>query len=662
MEDYQEPPPLSLSQRLRVLLNGPTLAFTASALFAFSLAFFVIPILPGEGIFLLLGYPAVAVSALGAVFYAGRVGWDLWKEEMPSRHWRNWRNRLPDLFIISAFTGWILSAEPAAFRIILDELYLNAASFMLHLDRLPAIPQAFNNYEGFNQLTDAFVDKRPIFFPFLLSLVHDLVGFRPENAFYLNGVLTFILNLLLYFTWGRGSRYSGTLALGLVATLPIWISNANSGHFEILNLLMLLGCWISAKVYFQSPTSDRLMLLFFMLCLLAQTRYENALYLVAFASIVLWFSLVKGKWPLPWASVIVPFLFVPYVLQFRIGIVVQDFYWQTGPEAGREDTFSLAYISENLREMMRYLLSMSEGKTNSLLLSLMAMAAVPAWLLSRRDNKLALADPGAEQWANRAFIGGLLLGLGLLLVFNFGLFTQYVTARLSLPLHLGMIGFVLSVVKHSPRRLLLYTMLLFSVQGGLFFLTASPEAFARLAWYFPFLIGTLLVVWFFHLPPDKLRRFILGGILIWAVFITRPVTSHQVYYQDYSPRAWLYAQKNFLDQLDRKDVLIISRDAILPVLEEFPSASLTRLWKNPENLRLHLEAQNYHDIYVLQIFYREAEEEAFKVDATTSIPANVEVEKVWQQSLLPNVLARASRVVAVHDRGVPPQGKAENEN
>jgi hypothetical protein len=66
------------------------------------------------------------------------------------------------------------------------------------------------------------VDKRRHFYPFLVSLAHDVTGYRPSNAFVVNAVLG-VLFLGRVYGWGvvLGGPRHGMLAVLLISTLPL---------------------------------------------------------------------------------------------------------------------------------------------------------------------------------------------------------------------------------------------------------------------------------------------------------------------------------------------------------------------------------------------------------------------------------------------------------
>src|SRR5688500_18226552 len=67
----------------------------------------------------------------------------------------------------------LLSHEPFGFKIVMDELMLLGTSMSMHLDKSALAPLRGNDIQGAFVILDGILDKRPLFFPFLVSMVHD---------------------------------------------------------------------------------------------------------------------------------------------------------------------------------------------------------------------------------------------------------------------------------------------------------------------------------------------------------------------------------------------------------------------------------------------------------------------------------------------------------
>ena len=140
------------------------------------------------------------------------------------RRWTETRARSVDWVLwstVAASTLLLVIHEPFGFKVLMDELVLAATSMSFHLHREVFTPLQTHNFDGAFVTLGGIVDKRPYFFPFLVSLLHDLTGYRPGNVFALNVALTFaFLALVGSFASRLVNPWAGRLAVLLLAGLP----------------------------------------------------------------------------------------------------------------------------------------------------------------------------------------------------------------------------------------------------------------------------------------------------------------------------------------------------------------------------------------------------------------------------------------------------------
>ena len=133
------------------------------------------------------------------------------------------------------------------------------------------------------------LDKRPLFQPLLVSLLHDLTGYRPENVFALNSALTFGLLGLVYVACRKlAGREAGILAVLLLTSLPLLAQNATGGGFELLNLVMIMSTLLLGMRFAEKRDPGSLQALLLSAVLLAQTRYESILFMLPVGLLVGW--------------------------------------------------------------------------------------------------------------------------------------------------------------------------------------------------------------------------------------------------------------------------------------------------------------------------------------------------------------------------------------
>ena len=110
------------------------------------------------------------------------------------------------LILVMACTSVWWAHEKPGFKILADEVLLLGTSMGMHLERSATYPLRASTVQGPMQILDRGLDKRPLLFPFLVTTVHDLTGYRPENAFYFNRGLGILFLLLVYLLgWQAGA-------------------------------------------------------------------------------------------------------------------------------------------------------------------------------------------------------------------------------------------------------------------------------------------------------------------------------------------------------------------------------------------------------------------------------------------------------------------------
>ena len=144
------------------------------------------------------------------------------------------------------------------------------------------------------------IDKRPAFFPYLLSIIHTLLGYRPENIFLLNlifGILSlFFIYYLIQLIWGKLWGISGLI---LLASYPLFILYTNSGGFEVFNLFCSLVFFLCCYRFIEKPDVIRAELLILFIPIIGQSRYERfglgSFFYNIWKSIIFYFS-GEGKY------------------------------------------------------------------------------------------------------------------------------------------------------------------------------------------------------------------------------------------------------------------------------------------------------------------------------------------------------------------------------
>ena len=343
--------------------------------------------------------------------------------------------------------------EDFGHKILMDEYNLSATSLNMHLHKSAYTPTRGLEVQGDFEFIEGYIDKRPFLFPFIVSVVHDLTGYRVSNAYYLNAVLTVGLFLVIYLAgFHLGNKRGGALAVLLLAGLPLIGQNATGAGFELLNFLLLgLTVYLSLSMTAR-PGLDKETLLVLSAILLAHVRYESLLFL---APVIL---LLGFRWKANqrigpgWITVWAPWLLAPLLLQNRWFRSRTDL-WELPGEVSQP--FSLSYIPENVGHAVMYFFNWSPEFPNSLLLTVLGFLSLFFLVvISLRRYR------NWQRWKPRDFDvlglwGVTLIGhLLVILAYHAGKLDSHFATRLGLPIHLILVlgpVWVLVKEKMGPR-------------------------------------------------------------------------------------------------------------------------------------------------------------------------------------------------------------------
>ena len=363
----------------------------------------------------------------------GAVLWRLWTQRLPGDGISR-RELLHAGFVIALFSVMAVNSEPFRSKVLYDEFVLQSTAYNMHYFRDTATMVRGYDILGTFLSLDNYLDKRPNFYPFLISLVHDLTGYRPANAYALNAAL-FPLTLGMAYYLGRrlAGQWGAMLVVLLLGSLPLLGQNATGSGMELLNFCMILVVAALGGAYLRSPDHTRLSALVLGAVLLAQSRYESAVYVLPVALMILigWWK--RGAIILSWTAIVAPLLLLPIALQNK---VLNATKWQWELKEDQNTRFSLDYLAGNLKSAQEFLLSTSQRYANSLTLTLLGALALGwlAWHLVRR--RPALRDADGDRLA--LFLVGLAaIGNTVLIMFYYwSNFSDPMASRFSLPLYL----------------------------------------------------------------------------------------------------------------------------------------------------------------------------------------------------------------------------------
>lgn len=535
---------------------------------------------------------------LATVLWFGRALWRLAKADLAG--WWASRTDLWALLLILGTAGFWQAHEEHGFKILADEVLLLGTSMNLHFEREPTYPIRATDVQGPYQVLQSVLDKRPFFFPFVVGLLHDLTGYRPENPFYVNTALSVVFLALVYMLARRigGSPWAGALGVLLFAGLPLMAQQAAGGGFELLNLVMLAGVILLAMRFASKPDAGSVEALVLATVLLAQTRYESAIMILPVAGLVLWGWHRAGQVAFPASLWLAPVFMMPYVLQNRRFENDASLWELASHSSGATEPFALHYLPDNLGHALAFFFDTTGFQPNSILFAAAGLLALPLFCIWI-TRVLRGQNHGNPQNAALVATGLGLLAINVLfMVYFWGQFDHPVIRRLSLPLHLCMMIAIVCVLAHWVRW--------------------------RGKWH---LASALTVM----------------GLLLQG----SPVMAKRAYEKDYTPGVEMAWRQEFIEHHPARDYLFIDQDSIFWITQRIPATPIKQAQLRKEGLAFHLRNHSFSAMYVFQRYKVDDQTGAMLLDDADDVGPGFELEPVWEKRIATLLIGRISKVTAI---------------
>jgi len=347
--------------------------------------------------------------------------------------------------------GWLLFAHADfEYKIAMDEYILASTARNMHETREVVATSRVEGFGNQYQAADVFVDKRPWFYPFVVSVLHDLGGYRPYHPFLVNalGGLA-ILALAFGLGYSFAGRKGGALAVLLWASLPLLAQNATGAGMELFNLLMVLAVLLLATKYLQDPTCQREGALSLTAVLLTYTRYESALFLLPVLLVILLGWWRKGRILLSWGSVCGLLLLVGVVSQIR-AYAGNEGAWELTD--GATTAFSLVHLQTNLPHALGFFFNLDDDLANSLLLSIAGVIALIAFPFLLRTEWRGYWKHRTVGTVAAVFIPFLVVQLLVVVGFHAGRLDSPFVSRYALLFHVAAILAILALAEYVGAR------------------------------------------------------------------------------------------------------------------------------------------------------------------------------------------------------------------
>ncbi len=537
-------------------------------------------------------YYTMAATFAWALLAWARLAPTWWREQV-----RLTRREVATLVgVIGVLTLIAVLTTPYTYKILYDEFVLQSTARNLHeIREVGAITRGYE-VDGVFRGVSSYLDKRPIFFTFLVSLLHDATGYREGNAFALNtALLPVILGLVYLLARRLVSHAAACVAVVSFGAFPLLAYNATGAGMEMVNLAMLLLTMLLAAFYLDAPDEPRLAALILSVVLLAQSRYESALYIAPTALVVLEGWRRSGRAVLPAAAILAPALLVPYALH-NVYLSGTPSLWELRP--GEEHRFALSFGVNNLQHAFRFFFDFSGIMLNSWWLAVAGMPAL-VWCvvqLLRRWRRAATMP--ASVAAALVFGGAICGGLGLLMFYYWGELDDPIVARLSLP-------------------------------------------FCALL--------ALALAWTIDRVPARGRRLALllgvGGAAV--AYATTGLKANATHWQLNVLMREIEWEAETIDALPpARRLVITNKSSLYWTVREMPSVQIPRARWRAENVKFHLDHHSFDEVIVCQGLRAVGPDGGFQIDPLDRLPESFVLEPIVERRWAGRI-ARLSRVVEI---------------
>lgn len=549
------------------------------------------------------GYPVMVLVTVGWVVSL-LAGWRLWRRRLGPRsavgagRSRRIRRTAGIVVGIAALGGFMHAHFPHQFKILNDEVALAGTAMAMHKTRDVFVPIQAVYLEGALRLETGYIDKRPFFFPFLASLLHDATGYRMGNTILLNALLTpLLLGLVLLAGRAAGGHRGGWIALWLLVSLPLLGQNVTSGGFEILNLILILAVVVLGGLYLRSPRLETLLPLVYTTVALAYTRYESILFVVPVGLIILLGWWRSGRVVLPAMVFAVPLLLVPIPWLMRSVQSNYAAFFQLA-DLKVETAFSFAYFGDNIASATRFFLHSGGVYLNSAPLAGVGILGMVAFAVSML-GRLVRREPVRPMEVSLGLIGLFVLANFLLLqCYHWGRAEDPVVARLTLPLQ------------------------------AIFALAAAWLAGAVARRWRPFRNGAL--------------AFAVAA----AVYVAPPASSNHHLERVLFPILRQQAIEDFVRGQPTKDILVLADNPLNFIIGEIYAMPISLANEQPELIRRYLDGRLVSAVYVAREFHQ-TEDRPDGYDRATRLSERFDVELVEERFRQPGQRWQLYRLRAV---------------
>lgn len=223
------------------------------------------------------------------------------------KHWAG-------ILIALILTSLIFVSVQVGFKTLSDETNLLSVSMAMLTDKISANYTMGKYYYGNFNPINREIEKRPLVFPFLVSVLHTFTGFRYQNPFIFNFIIMFLFLSGVYIAARKFLDIpSSVAAMFFILSYPVFSVFGTSGNFDFFNSVFFAVILATVYCYLMNPSSSAFAFIFASLLVFSNIRYESIFFLL-FIPLLLCKAITKQhlKDNL-WLFFITPLVNLPYI-------------------------------------------------------------------------------------------------------------------------------------------------------------------------------------------------------------------------------------------------------------------------------------------------------------------------------------------------------------
>jgi hypothetical protein len=231
-----------------------------------------------------LTFILITVWAVHAVLFGRATGFSLVR--LLKSYW-------PGILVAFVLTCIVFLSVKVGFKTLSDETNLISVSRSMLDDKTAYNTTTAKYYYGNLQPINRDIPKRPLVFPFLVYLVHAVIGFHYQNAFVVNFIVLFLLLTGVFILTRKLLDFASALAASLlVLSYPVVSVFATSAGFDLLSSVFFILVLVVVYGFVRNPSSAGFSFIIACLLFFANIRYESILFLLLIPLLLL----PKIKW------------------------------------------------------------------------------------------------------------------------------------------------------------------------------------------------------------------------------------------------------------------------------------------------------------------------------------------------------------------------------